>query len=337
MNGQRYIKLRWLLSVIVTLVVLWLFFRELSFQDVGNVLKNINLSWFSLAAGAYVVSTIIRAQRLRYVGFKNEPLKSLTKITFLQFFYSNLLPWRTGEFSFFYLVKRNSSQPVAVAASSLLITRLFDFIAVVIILIISLLLLFPELVRTGDPLLLSALGVLILLLVLLAFTLFGRRVFTRSAKVLVRFFRIKQEFLDNHIIPRWQRFGEELNQVRRKLSALLINSLIAWFLIGLMTWGMAESIGLAIDIPSSIFLTVFPPFAVLIPLPTFANFGTIEAGWAFGLSFLGYSAATALEIGLFLHVLSIILYLLGALIGTSIDIENNDPKDQLDVSRIGSK
>jgi len=318
MSKFKFLQFRWLITFGVTLLVLWFFLQELSWREIGRTITTVNSSWLLVAALAYVISTLIRAQRLRYVGFADEPFIVLAKITFLQFFYSNLLPWRTGELAFFYLVKKNTSQPLVVAASSLLVTRLFDFIAVVILLIISLVTQFPGFVRSGNPLVLAALGVMILLLIILVMTLFGRGLIVRIAKIFVKLIRIRESFLNAHVFPRWSRFEAELDAVKHRVVALLVSSLIAWVLIGLMTWGMVESLNITVSIPRAVFLTIFPPFAALIPLPTLANFGTIEAGWAFGLSFIGYPVSEAFQIGLSLHVLSLLLYGVGAIIGLII-------------------
>jgi len=40
---------------------------------------------------------------------------------------------------------------------------------------------------------------------------------------------------------------------------------------------------------------------------SFGNFGTVEAGWAFGFSFFGLTGSNAFTLGLALHILSLVI------------------------------
>jgi glycosyltransferase 2 family protein len=171
---SKYFK--WTISAVLTLGLLFLLSKQISFEKIPEIFSHVSWVWFAAALVIYYVSTLIRAERFRVLGIRGLPLWKLSNISLIHYFLSNLLPFRSGELSFVYLVNKDKAAGFAANVSALVLARIFDFLAVVVWLIASIVMLFPERLKSLDPIVLAAFGLMLFLLAALTLLLFGRRV-----------------------------------------------------------------------------------------------------------------------------------------------------------------
>jgi uncharacterized membrane protein YbhN (UPF0104 family) len=110
-------------------------------------------------------------------------------------------------------------------------------------------------------------------------------------------------------LEKWQELGAALDILKNKiiLFKVLFYSLAGWCLLYLLTILFLKAIGIRMGFWPAVFVTAFPPIASLIPLGTFGNFGTVEAGWAFGFTVVGFSVETAIALSLAMHIFTLLM------------------------------
>lgn len=113
-DSKKIIKLA--LSVLVSLVFVYLFSRYIGFQKLIDLFKTISLYQFLSGLTLYFISYIVRTIRWK-LTIDISDFKKLFKITVFNTFFNIVLPFRVGELSFFYMLKKKElvylKQPLA--------------------------------------------------------------------------------------------------------------------------------------------------------------------------------------------------------------------------------
>jgi len=300
---------RWLFSLTITALLVWIFFTQVSLDDLGDVFSKFDWPFVVLAVGVYFVSTLIRTRRFQALGIAKISFSQLLNINFILNFLTGLLPFRGGELSFIYFVNRDRAASVPVNISALFLARVFDFIAVLLWLLVSLIIIFPEKFLALDFIVISAVTVLFLVLTVLSFVLFAQSFVSKIISFLIHLLRAKYHYLEKGILEKWQKIADALDILKKKrvLGIVFAHSMLGWFFLYWVTIFLMMSFGEGINFWQAVFITSFPPLASLIPIGTLGNFGTVEAGWAFGLGLLGFGFEQAIALALGLHVLTILI------------------------------
>jgi len=301
-------------ALLVYLVVIQ--FPTISFRDFFN---NINLVWLLPVIGLYLVSTILRAYRYQLLGLRSVGLFRLVNVGFIHFFLSGILPFRSGEFSFVYLINKDGKTHISKNISALMLARIMDFFAVVISLIVSLVVVFPEKIKELDSIVVSAFAVLFFLFLVVIILLFATEKIGSVIKFFTRLLIRKQE-LSEKILQRWRELSDSLLVLKdwKVFGKTLLVSMVSWALLYGITAMFLNSLGYFIDYWPAVFITSFPPIASLIPIGTIGNFGTVEAGWVFGLSALGFGLDLAVALSVALHILTILMQIIFSVISAAI-------------------
>lgn len=266
--------------------------------------------WLLAGFGWYLLTNVCRAYRfgglLSLPGIV-KPLGLVPDMIVLSFL-NNLLPARTGELLFPLWLRRRRQTPIGQSLALLLITRLFDFLAVASLFLIFAFLVRGYLTAVAQQVILIAIAILLPTLLLLA-TLpwVGRR-----GLALFDWLLSRTGLADHRFSQRLRRLGErvvtavaEVHQRGTYLKAFFW-SLLSW----LCTFAWFTSFLQAMALPTPYtFVVVGATFAVLanaIPFITVGGFGAHDAGWAFGFSLFGMDWETAVVSGFVVNVLTVL-------------------------------
>lgn len=126
-DRKRTVQL--LISGVITIGFLYFFDRFIGFDRLITLFRNITLQQFLLAFALYLVSYFIRTLRWS-ISLDLKDLKKLFKLTVFNTFFNIILPFRVGEFSFFYMLKKEGLS-LGHTTMSFITTRLFDGIGIV--------------------------------------------------------------------------------------------------------------------------------------------------------------------------------------------------------------
>lgn len=158
MTSRARTFLKYLFSALLTVLFLYLAFRQTDFEKLLVSMKNANYWWFLLFFALLMISHVLRSWRWRYLLEPIKPniaLNSLFSGVMVGYLVNNLLP-RAGEIVRPYAIGKLESIPKSAALGTIVVERIMDTVSFLILVALMPLLYdgplrdtFPWLERTG--------------------------------------------------------------------------------------------------------------------------------------------------------------------------------------------
>ncbi|HEY6477451.1 MAG TPA: lysylphosphatidylglycerol synthase transmembrane domain-containing protein [Polyangia bacterium] len=286
---MKRVALRVAISVALSGLILVALFRLASPRAILELIARARPTGLLLGFGLYTAASGARAWRLRAVGLR-APGTTLMAVACVHQALNKVLPLRTGELSYPWLARRTGGQGVGEAFIGLAYLRILDLFGVAVLFAGTLA--FDRRSFLGDArlgfaaslaLLGGSLAVMIWLLPLLrlstdfAARLAGPRPLLARARATI------------------ERFPKLDLRAHLALTALTVTG---WLLI----YGTFQTLLGAFRIPLGFARTVLGATAGVIasvqPIQGVGSFGTLEAGWALGMSLVGMERRSAVASGI---------------------------------------
>jgi glycosyltransferase 2 family protein len=302
--------LKYSISIIITIIVFYLISTQITLTDVINVLKKTNPLLLFLGFLFYIVMMVFRTIRFDMLLNNKINFKTLFSIVMLHSFFNNILPVRTGEFSYVYYLKKKKI-PVKKGLSSLLIARVFDFIVLITVMIVFIIfsnnLPNKEIFSKLIPWLLLSL----FLIISLAFSLIFMHKYI--IKFLKRFEKITPKFIHDKI----EQFILSFSNYKSKKVLILtfFYGLLIYLLGTISNYFSIVSLGFYLPLNILIIAITFSVLSSVLPINGIASFGTMEAVWVLILGYFGYSTKESLLLSFSLHIILILFSTISGLIG----------------------
>lgn len=278
-------------AVLVTGLLFWYFYQTIEFGEVAQAFRMVRLPWMGLAVLAYCMTYPLRAFRIYYLTRTQEGCGFLQvqKICCRHQFYGRILPFKAGELSLVYLLKKEGIS-LGAGSTVLLLIRLFDVTMILLSFFFC-----NFFVRTR----VFPAGLLIAALVLVCLVFVG-----------VLFLARHTGFV--------QKLPKKLRPVAGKICNVLSASvatpkdLIVLGLVSLGLWALVylsmHSVVLAFAQEVSFCETVVASFlasvAAFLPVNGIGGFGVTETGWTLGFTLLGLDRTMALSTGVASNTMS---------------------------------
>ena len=301
---------RILLSIFITVGILFVLLLQISLKDLYTLLSTIDPLWAALGSIAYLLATLFRALRFKWLIYsKAIPFSDLFRITAFYHLSLMVLPSKLGELSYPYLLNKNSGMNVTEGLASLIVSRVYDFVIVLMVLL-SVSIGFQGLIKVNSTL------VILLVTLLIGFIVFG--LFYMSS-----FLR----WLSNGLgrISHWtgSRNAKFILWIQKKMSGVgedfyaiktrhtyfpvSLTSLASWVMIFCTFYAYMKSFGMDIPLTKMLFGSTIGVIANALPISGIGNWGTLEAGWAAGFLMVGLSKEKAIATGFGVHIIIFIV------------------------------
>jgi hypothetical protein len=302
--------LRWLPGVLISLVAIYILYRSVDWQNLGNAFKSLNLLILLILIPLLFISMLFRTLEWRIVSGNKDSFWNMFLWLNVGYLANNILPFRVGEIVRAMFFGQSSNTSMFYGLSTVIIERVFDVGIAAILLFVSI----PHIIGAAWAQTTShiAMGLVIAALIFLAVLAFYRN----DVKKWFAGISTRSPFLQKH--------------VQSHLASLLdgLKALTNWkiflssFLLLAMAWiiGLAEyMIGLRAFIPgASIWWCVFSlgVLALGIAIPSApANIGVFEAAVVAALSVVGVDPARSLAFAIFIHFYHIVVQSLIGVVG----------------------
>ena len=312
---MKYLKI--VLIFAISALLLFFFFKDVNFKEVGKIVQNINPLYPIIFFVGHFFQYFIRAYRWGIIlspHKKNIPLITLFNFTAIGFFL-NLLPGRIGEPARGILLAREEKIDKSYGLASVVIERLIDFLTMVLIFLVSLFFL-----KTQDsPLLLKLKNVSFYVLPFIIFVFFMfylinvPRVFQLVEKIVLFFSKVIPLKFRERVVRFSLHFlkGLKLNLPVPDFLKLIFSSLFVWIYLIAFYWFLMKAFNINITLIETI-----PYFSILVvfaAIPTPGMTGTMDLGSKIGLTELYHVPTdTAVAFTILVHAL---LLLVWAIIG----------------------
>lgn len=300
-NRKRFVKS--LLSSIIVAATFFFLWREMGRISFSQIYFVIHWNTVALAFILYGFFTYVRALRLRFFLGKRLSFRQAFLIIAANSFWNNILPFRAGELSYLYLVKKTGVVGDGENLTSLVITRFFDIFVVTLAVAVSAVFIFVGGAKSSGVLDALPFAILVVGAIFFLFTslIFQNNFWLFTTRKIAGFRRLP------NFLARLFSKGEEIiaafSRLRSPSSFLAFGgfSVLVWFSDFLFIWIGFHVVGLNLAFFPAMFIVAFPVIASMIPLQTPAGIGTFEGAVTAGLIALGIGASFALGASILLH------------------------------------
>ena len=317
-QGKRQQLLWRLVSVLVTVGLLFFLIRTLGGVDFGELLRRISASNLLAALFAYLALNVFRAIRFYILLDKGDtPLRILLPITFYHNGLVRVLPFKLGELSYIVLLRSRLNYSMEEGVSSLFGARILELLIIVLVFASGILFSGGQFAQR-DSLMLTIAVIFIISAVGLYF-----------AGELIRFLlgifqRILAVFIQRKI--RWiaviqsklLELAGEFDRIRHPrlfVSALFV-SCFTYTSSFMTNYILLRAVGVDVELPIMVAMISFGMFGAALPFPSVGGFGVVEGVWVLALTqFAAYPGPEAIAIGFILHGFQIIAAVLYGLVG----------------------
>ena len=290
-------------AVGITIALVAILLSQIEVSDVITTLAGIDSLYLIAGFVLYICSYFFRALRFHILLNKEVGLRDLFNIVCVHNMVNNILPARTGELSYIYLLKKLHNKKTGEGISTLLVARVFDFIIISFLFFISALVIrdLPDIV---SKIIWAIVGLLMFVLLLFLALVFYDEVFID----IIRRFANRIGALRFSLVRYLLRKGVEtvqgfkLIKSKKLFGYVFITSMIIWCFQYSMLYILASAMNISLAFWCMIFALTITFFTIVLPIQTVGGFGTIECGWALGFMILGISKEISITSGFGFHI-----------------------------------
>jgi len=274
-----------------------------------------------LGFALHLITYFMHCLRFRLLIRSTRPsLCSLFEIVSVHTLLIHILPFNTGELSYFQLIRSRHGVSLAEGLGTLAICRIMDLMAFALFYPIAIILLylrgfaFPGYVWTVLWAVVPLFFVLAFLLVVLAI----------RGKALVGFLRrlvgrspVSGSRLADRVLDKFEEAADSFEHLgaRKVYLGAFFLSLAILGIIYLAVYILLAGMGYPMQMLLVIFCSTLASLGMLLPLYSFGGFGTLEAGWTVGCVMAGFSKEMGMASGLSFHIIVLGYVLLMGLYG----------------------
>lgn len=313
---MKYKRLAKILAILITVVLVVLLLTQINLGDIIITLQNINPIYLIAGFILYTCSNFFRAWRFYILLNAEVGIHDLFNIECVHGAINNLLPARTGELSYVYLLKKINNKTTGDGIATLVVARIFDFIALIILFFIAIVLIKNVPTIIMDALWIIAIFAIFLLIVLMILLTRGKKVVISVQKTAERL-HVEHNRGVNYLIRKGFETVKSLEiiQMKKSITPLMTSSLLIWgvnyFIVYLLMMGMNFHISILLVILGGTFILL----TTVLPIQGIAGFGTTETIWTLVFVPLGLSTDQAIISGFCYHIVIILYFTILGLYG----------------------
>ena len=314
MNRERFRQVAKIgLPTVLAVVIAYFLLKEIDIQEIPKTLSRLSLKALLIGFACYCLLVLAKALRFRALLNLDSSVHQIFPILALHTFWGNILPMRTGDVSYVYLMQRRQKVDATQGIASLLVASLIDLVLLIGLVVATAWLLRAELRHTFSgtvlyitPLLMAGALIVGMLFVYIAPNLCVGLA-EKCAAPLLGF----QKQPLSWAVDKGLTVVQELTGFRsnhRFLEVWVYSVMCLAIRFGFQCYLVTE---MGVDVPmiEVLFALAFTNVFNLLPIQTIGNFGTTEFPFVWLLNHFGTSIETATVTGFSLHIL-ILLYCL---------------------------
>ena len=308
---QRVTKIG--LPTVLAVVIAYFLLKEIDIQEIPKTLSRLSIGALLIGFGCYCLLVLAKALRFRALLNLESGVHQVFPILAMHTFWGNILPMRTGDVSYVYLMQRRQKVDATQGVASLLVASLIDLVLLIGLVVATAWLLRTALRDTFSgtvlyliPLLMGG-GLMAVVVFVYAAPRACMRFAERCAVPLLALEKRSISWAVDKVLAVLQELTT-FRSNRRFLEVWAYSVLCLVIRFGFQCHLVAE-MGVEIPMTEVLFALAFTNVFNLLPVQTVGNFGTTEFPFVWLLNHFGTSIETATVTGFSLHIL-ILLYCL---------------------------
>lgn len=309
-RSSLWSHLKRLLPYAITGTIVWLLLRQIHLADIWQLLVGVDVKWLLAGFGWYLLTNVLRSYRfgtLMGITGVRRPLRLLPEMIALSFL-NNVLPARSGEMSFPYLMQRRYGTPIGDSLTYLLIARIFDLVAVATLFVVFTWLEKSKLTQAaGQAVTCVSLLLLPTLLFLACLPWLGERGLRAGEWILDRL-NLAERKAGQWALGTGRRAISAMTRVHRvgTYGRVFFWSILGWLTTFAWLAAFLQAIHAPVRYPLVIVGATLATLSKAIPLVTVGGLGAHEAGWALGFRLVGMPLEAAIASGFAVNILTLL-------------------------------
>lgn len=291
------------IGVVISIILLWLLFRNISFRELGSALATANYWWLLPNIVLVAFAMHQRAFRWKFMlnPIKQVPFSKLLSATCIGFMANNVLPLRLGEFARAYsLAFQDREISKSASLATIFIERMvFDL---VVLLAIFGLVVYGSHLPLQDTMADGALIAIVIAIIGVVFVMALALKPERSGWFIARLLPFLSPKVKATVEETVLKFSKGLEFIKRPRDLAMVSLLtvVLWFLMGISNWFVFRAFGFDVPLSASFVLLVVVSVSILVPSsPGFV--GVYHYGTVWTLVNYGIDKEHALSFALVLH------------------------------------
>lgn len=295
-------------GVIISVILLVMLFRNISFRELAGALAGANYWWLLPNIALVTFAMHQRAFRWKFMlnPIKDVPFSKLLSATCIGFMANNVLPLRLGEFARAYSLSYQDRDITKSASLATIFIERMVFDLVVLLAIFGLVV-YGSHLPLQDAMAGGALIAIIIALVGIAFVTVLTLKPERSGLVMTKLFPFLSAGTKDQVVHTVLKFSKGLEFIKRPrdLAMVSILTVILWFFMGVSNWFVFRAFGFdaaPYNVPLSASFVLLVVVSVSILVPSSPGFvGVYHAGTVWTLLAYGIDREHALSFAIVLH------------------------------------
>lgn len=316
----RRIVIRAINVVIVVgfgIFLVWYLLNQINVEDIKKAFLNIYVP--SVIIGLVLMFSIdfFRAYRAKIlIGSERIGIGDLFLVCVIRNAFNMVLPARTGELSYIYVLRRKFKFPVEIGISTLMIALIFDLVIIFFMIIISIIIVgINKYAISSTSVILIAIGLLIVSLLVLFYLSKFIGFFIRVFDKILKKYKIGKNKIIQYIYKKLVETNKniEIIQKRRIYGKVYLASVAGRILKFTSYYFLIHAVLRPMGFDFSdlsywvIFLaTVAAEISAVLPTHALAGFGTYEGAFALAFILLGFSKEISIVVGFSYHIINLV-------------------------------
>ena len=290
-----------LVGLLISVIFLWVAFRDLHPGDVLENIQTLNPFWLVVGAAVYFVAVAIITWRWQFLlrAVKLVPMSRLFPLVCIGYMGNNVYPFRSGEALRIFLLNRNDRVPIVRATTTVVVERVFDGLVMLTFIVVPLLFIdvasdeIQQVATFAAPIFLLALAVFFVLAaqpnLLRQLVIFVNRFLPERLESLVQ--RVSEDVIS----------GLEGLRSPAHLAGAIITSYLTWGVEASVYWMVSFAFDFNMTYPEMLLVVGTVNLAGLIPASP-GQIGVFEFFVSTVLVAVGISETSALTYAIVVHV-----------------------------------
>ena len=305
-------------AVCITIILVAILFTQISAGDIAKTLHQISPAYLLAGFFLYVGCYLFRTLRFYYLLDKKITIRELFPIVCLHNMINQILPAKTGELSYIYLIKKVHNRTIGEGVATLFLARMFDMISISVLFLVSFILVLPSL-TANQGVVYTVIIVLVIFIGMLFLFLYKAQFCLKIVSAFLSFIHASTTKSGDFILRQGAETVTALERTRSggKYSYLVLfgSSLGIWGALYSFTIVLLLAMNIQLSLPAMIFACSFGFMTAILPIQGIGNFGTFEAGWTAGFLSVGLPAELAISTGFSYHIINLLFNILLGLFG----------------------
>lgn len=298
---NRTQRLLVILGLLISVVFLWLAFRDLQPGAVIDELGRINLAWLAAGALVYFLAVLVITRRWGFLlaGVQRVRTLALFPLVCIGYMGNNVYPFRSGEALRVFLLRRDHGVPIVKGAVTVAVERVFDGIVMLSFILVALL--FSGVVSEDVANVLSVAAPVVIAALLVFFVLAARPDWLKGMVEIVQ--TLLPERLGGLVRGASEDIIHGLEALRSPVQLLgaVFTSYLTWMIEAGVYWMVGQAFDLDMGYTLALLVVGTVNLAALLPTSP-GQIGVFEFFASAVLVAAGIEEAVALSYAIVVHV-----------------------------------